>query len=234
MADRPYTLLSVSMSLDGYLDSPNARRLVLSNTADLERVDGVRAGCDAIMVGAATVRNDNPQLLVRSPGRRRERLERGDPPSPIKVTVTSSGHLDPAARFFVTGDVDRLVYCSDVGARRLAERLGGDATVVDLGGCVDMRTISEDLSARGVNRLMVEGGATLHTQFLTAGLADELQLVMAPFFVGDSRGRRFVLDGCFPWTVDRRAELAEVHKIGDVVLARYALSSRFETEGGAR
>jgi len=234
VADRPYTLLSASMSLDGYLDSPDVRRLVLSNDADLDRVDGVRAGCDAIMVGATTLRNDNPRLLVRSPARRRDRIERGDPATPVKVTVTSSGHLDPCAHFFATDDADKYVYCSNAAAARIAARLGAVATVIDLGESLDMRLISEDLSARGVNRLMVEGGATLHTQFLTTGLADELQLVIAPFFVGDSRARRFVLDGCFPWTVDRRAELAEVRQVGDVVLTRYALSSRFEAERAGR
>ena len=67
----------------------------------------------------------------------------------------------------------------------------------------------------------------MHTQFLTADLADELHLVVAPFFVGDSRARRFVGDGRFPWNPDRRATLAEVRQIGDVVLLRYALSARF-------
>jgi 5-amino-6-(5-phosphoribosylamino)uracil reductase len=76
---------------------------------------------------------------------------------------------------------------------------------------------------------MVEGGGTMHTQFLTADLADELHLVVAPFFVGDSRARRFVSDGHFPWHPDRRATLAEVRQIGDVVLLRYALSARFGT-----
>jgi 5-amino-6-(5-phosphoribosylamino)uracil reductase len=93
-----------------------------------------------------------------------------------------------------------------------------------------MRRISEDLCARGVERLMVEGGGTVHTQFLTANLADELHLVVAPFFVGDSRARRFVNDGLFPWNPDRRATLADVRQIGDVVLLRYALSSRFRTD----
>jgi 5-amino-6-(5-phosphoribosylamino)uracil reductase len=74
---------------------------------------------------------------------------------------------------------------------------------------------------------MVEGGGSMHTQFLTTGLADELQLVVAPFFVGDSRAPRFVHDGEFPWGPKRRAALAEVRQIGDVVLLRYALSDRF-------
>jgi 5-amino-6-(5-phosphoribosylamino)uracil reductase len=81
-----------------------------------------------------------------------------------------------------------------------------------------------------VERLMVEGGGTVHTQFLTADLVDELQLVVAPVFVGDSQAPRFVRDGHFPWNPARRATLAEVRQIGDVVLLRYALSSRFEDD----
>ena len=68
--ERPYTVLSCGMSLDGYIDSPSVSRLPLSNEADFDRVDAVRASCDAILVGAATVRNDNPRLLVRAAHRR--------------------------------------------------------------------------------------------------------------------------------------------------------------------
>jgi riboflavin-specific deaminase-like protein len=229
MADRPYTLLSCGMSLDGYLDSVAVKRLPLSNEADFDRVDSVRAECDAIMVGAATVRNDNPRLLVRSATRRSERVARGLPPSPTKVTVTASGSLDAGSHFFAAGDSDKLVYCPSAILDLTRARLGAAATVVPVGPSVDMRSVSEDLSARGVNRLMVEGGGSLHTQFLTAALVDELHLVVAPFFVGDSRARRFVGDGRFPWNPDRRATLAEVRQIGDVVLLRYALSARFGT-----
>jgi 5-amino-6-(5-phosphoribosylamino)uracil reductase len=230
MADRPYTLLSCGMSLDGYLNSAEVARLRLSNDDDFDRVDAVRAGCDAIAVGAATVRNDNPRLLVRSAQRRADRVARGLPPSPVKVTVTRCGDLDPDAEFFRAGETEKLVYCPSAAVARTRARLGAVATVVDAGREADMHAICEDLSGRGVNRLMVEGGGTLHTQFLTADLADELQLVVAPFFVGDSRSRRFVGDGRFPWTADRRAPLAEVRQIGDVVLLRYALSPRFGTE----
>jgi 5-amino-6-(5-phosphoribosylamino)uracil reductase len=227
MADRPYTLLSCGMSIDGYLDSAVVKRLPISNEADFDRVDAVRASCDAILVGAATVRNDNPRLLVRSQARREERLARGLRPSPIKVTVTGRGQLDACADFFVSGDAEKVVYCASTAVDEARERLGTVATVVDGGRPVDMQRISEDLYTRGVRRLMVEGGGTVHTQFLTADLADELHLVVAPFFVGDSRARRFVGDGRFPWNSRRRADLAEVRQIGDVVLLRYALSPRF-------
>jgi 5-amino-6-(5-phosphoribosylamino)uracil reductase len=228
--DRPYTLLSCALSIDGYLGSATSPRLQLSNGADFDRVDSVRASCDAVMVGATTVRTDNPRLLVRSQARRDERTARGLPPTPNKVTVTERVELDPCSDFFSTGETEKLVYCTSRRVPDARERLGPVATVVDGGERVKMRRLSEDLAARGVRRLMVEGGGKVHTQFLTDDLADELQLVVAPFFVGDSRAPRFVRDGRFPWNPDRRATLAEVRQLGDVVLLRYALSPRFRSD----
>jgi 5-amino-6-(5-phosphoribosylamino)uracil reductase len=229
VGERPYVLLSCSVSIDGYLNAASERRLLLSNDADFDRVDSVRAGCDAIMVGAMTVRRDNPRLLVRSAARREARVARGLSPSPIKVTVTAGACLDARAQFFTAGDAEKIVYCGSDAVDDAVARLGRVATVVDGGQPVDLHRLTKDLYTRGVSRLMVEGGGTVLTQFLTADLADELHLVVAPFFVGDSRARRFVSDGRFPWHPGRRATLAEVGQIGDVALLRYALSERFGT-----
>ncbi len=229
MPDRPYTLLSCSVSMDGYIGSA-ASRLLLSNDADFDRVDAIRASCDAILVGATTVRTDNPRLLVRSQARRDERTARGLAPSPMKVTVTRQAELDAGADFFTAGDAEKLVYCARSGVGDARARLGPVATVVDGGHTVEMRRLGNDLAARGVERLMVEGGGNVHTQFLTDDLVDELQLVIAPVFVGDSQAPRFVRDGCFPWNPARRATLADVRQIGDVVLLRYALSPRFQDD----
>jgi 5-amino-6-(5-phosphoribosylamino)uracil reductase len=227
MPDRPYTLLSCSVSIDGYIANASSR-LLLSNDADFDRVDAVRASCDAILVGAATVRIDNPRLLVRSEARRDERAARGLAPSPMKVTVTRRAELDARADFFTAGEAEKLVYCASPRVVDARERLGPVATVVDGGHTVEMRRLSSDLADRGVERLMVEGGGKVHTQFLTADLVDELQLVVAPVFVGDSHAPRFVLDGRFPWNPGCRATLVDVRQIGDVVLLRYALSPRFD------
>ena len=235
MADRPYTLLSCGISIDGYLDSTDAARLRLSNAADFDRVDAERARCDAILVGATTIRNDNPRLLVRSAARRAERVSRGLPASPAKVTLTRRGDLPATADFFTRGDSDKIVYCPGPVADDIRARLGAVATVVDTGPArrVDVAGVLEHLSARGIDRVMVEGGGTVLTQFLTAGLVDELHLVVAPLFVGDSRAPRLVGDGPFPWNAHRRACLAGVRQIGDVVLLRYALSERFRAEHAA-
>jgi 5-amino-6-(5-phosphoribosylamino)uracil reductase len=224
MAERPYTILSCAVSLDGFLDTPTPGRLVLSNDADLQRVDTVRADADAILVGAETVRRDNPRLLVRDHRLRADRRAQGLAEHPVKVTVTRRGCLDPGGRFFTTGGGDKLVYCASARVAGARDRLGHVATVVDGGDPVDLGALSEDLWCRGVRRLMVEGGGQVHTQFLTAGLADELHLVVAPLFVGDPRAPRFVGAGSFPWHPGQRAHLAEVRQLGDVVLLRYAFT----------
>lgn len=223
---RPYVLLSCATSIDGYIDDATDERLLLSNDADLDRVDEVRAGCDAILVGAGTVRRDDPRLLVRCERRRAERVARGLPSSPTRVTMTACGDLDPDARFFTVGDTERIVYSASGAVEKTRHRLGERATVLDAGEPVDLARMLTDLAERGVGRLLVEGGAGVHGQFLAAGLADELHLVVAPFFVGDRRAPRFVGEGSFPWHPGRRAQVVEARQIGDVVLTRYALSDR--------
>ena len=225
---RPYVTLSCAMSIDGYLDSEAPRRMAMSNAEDFDRVDQLRADSDAIMVGASTVRRDDPRLLVRSSDRRMKRIAEGRTASPYKVTVTASGDLPAQSSFFTSGDVEKIVYCPRAEHARIASALGASATVIALRDGLTMRDVVRDLGGLGVGRLMVEGGGRLHTQFLREDIADELQLVIAPFFVGESRAPRFVEAGSFPWTATRRARLAETRRIGDVVLLRYALSERFE------
>src|SRR5581483_11536793 len=93
VSDRPYVLLSCAMSVDGYIDDATAERLRLSNAADLDRVDAVRATCDAILVGAGTIRADDPKLLIKSETRRKQRVARGKPADLTKVTLTNWGGL---------------------------------------------------------------------------------------------------------------------------------------------
>jgi 5-amino-6-(5-phosphoribosylamino)uracil reductase len=225
--ERPYVVLSCAMSLDGYLDDASPTRLVLSGAADLDRVDELRASCDAILVGAGTIRADNPRLLLRSQVRREARVARGAAADPIRVVISGSGALDPAARLFTHGESERLVY---VGSQVLASarsRLDGVAGVVE---AEDLDAVLADLDARGVRRLMVEGGSSVLTQFLAGGLADELQLAIAPILVGDSRAPRFVRDGNIPWRSGRPARLVGLRQVGPDAVLAYALSERYRAD----
>lgn len=223
MPDRPYVLLSAAMSVDGHIDDIGPEPLLLSDAADLDRVDAVRAGVDAILVGATTLRRDDPRLNVRSAERRAARVAEGRAAYPLKVTLTGSGDLDPAARFFTTGDGPKLVYAATSGVDTARKAVGAVADVVDAGDPLDLHRLLADLAGRGVARLMVEGGTAMHTLFLTTGVADELQLVVAPFFVGDAQAPRFVGPGRFPHDTAHRMRLAEARPIGDLVLLRYLL-----------
>jgi 5-amino-6-(5-phosphoribosylamino)uracil reductase len=215
---RPYVLLSAAVSLDGFLDDTGPERLVLSGPEDFDRVDEVRAGSDAILVGAGTLRTDNPRLLVYSAERRAARLAAGLPEYPLKVTVSASGDLDPAAHFWHTGGA-KTVYTTDKGARRLSGLLPADVEVVALGPDVEWRAVLDHLGdVRGVRRLMVEGGGTVHTRLLQEGLADELQLVVAPLLVGERDAPRMFGPGAYP---PGRMRLEETRAVGDVVLMRY-------------
>ncbi len=224
MTERPYVLLSCAMSVDGCLDAPGPQRLVLSGRADLDRVDSERASADAIMVGAGTIRRDNPRLLIRAPERRAARAARGLPEHPARVTVTATGDLDPAAHFFAGPDPGRvLVYCPTVVAATTSQRLNAAAAVIGVGPPVRLTAVLADLAGRGVRRLMVEGGARLGSQFLAEGLVDELQLVVAPFFVGAPAAPRFAGPASYPHGPHWPMDLAEVRRLDGVVLLRYLL-----------
>jgi 5-amino-6-(5-phosphoribosylamino)uracil reductase len=218
---RPYVLLSVAMSVDGYIDDRNDARLMLSNEEDFDRVDDVRASVDAVLVGANTIRRDNPRLLIRSVARQRERIRRGVTAQPMKVTLTSRGDLDITARFFSTGEGERLVYTRDTAVTALRDTLDDAGTVIGAGDPLSLDVMLNDLAARQVGRLMVEGGGTVHTQFLSAGLVDEIHLVIAPFLVGDTGATRFVNPDRFPQNPEHPMTLAETRQLGNVVLLRY-------------
>jgi riboflavin-specific deaminase-like protein len=219
---RPYVLLSCATSADGYLDDASPRRLILSGPADLDRVDEVRAGCDAILVGAQTVRKDNPRLLIRDPRRSARRAARGLPGHPARVTLTATGDLDPRARFFAPGAL-RLVYCATPAIGRARERLGDSAVLIDAGDPLSLDLVLIDLAERGVLRVLVEGGARVLGEFLACDLADELNLAVAPFFVADPDPKtapRLNLPRSGP---DGPMTLAEVSRVGEVGLLRYLL-----------
>jgi 5-amino-6-(5-phosphoribosylamino)uracil reductase len=220
---RPYVLLSCATSADGYLDDASPERLILSGPADLDRVDEVRAGCDAILVGAQTVRKDNPRLLIRDPRRSARRAARGLPPHPARVTLTGTGDLDPGARFFASGAL-RLVYCATAARPAAQARLGDSAVLIDAGDPVSLGFMLKDLAERGVARLLVEGGGRILGDFLAAGLTDQLDLAIAPFFVADSAAPRLNLPR--PASHSSPASpmtLAESYRVGDVALLRYLL-----------
>ncbi|MCL2585921.1 MAG: dihydrofolate reductase family protein [Streptosporangiales bacterium] len=203
MPTRPYIVLSCAVSADGCLDDASPRRLILSGPGDLDEVDALRAGCDAILVGAGTVRADNPRLRVRSADRVAAREAAGRPPHPLRAVLTSRGDLDPAARIFA--DSPRpLVYRG-----------------------LSLAEVLEDLSTeRGIGSVLVEGGSRILRDALAGDLADELRLAVAPFFVGDPDAPRFGLPARYPQGPERPMRLESVRSVEGVAVLAYRLSDR--------
>ncbi|MGI5349459.1 RibD family protein [Streptomyces sp. CA-250714] len=217
---RPYVTLSVATSIDGYIDDTSPSRLLLSNADDFGRVDQVRADSDAILIGAGTMRADNPRLLVNSEERRAAREAAGKPAYPLKVTVTKTGDLERELKFWHHGG-EKVAYTTDAAQDKLRERLKGLADVVSTGEDLDFGALLDDLGERGIQRLMVEGGGHVHTAFLSQDLVDEIHLAVAPLVVGQADAPRFLHPADYPWASTRRMRLAEARPIGDVVFMRY-------------
>ena len=222
------------MSVDGRIDDTGPARLMLSGPEDLERVDELRASADAILVGANTVRRDNPRLLIRSPRLRAARVAAGRPEHPLRVTVTAAGDLDPAARIFgppePAGALTRpgagaapLVYCASPAVPAAVARLGDRAEIIDAGDPPSVSFMLADLAERAAARLLVEGGSVLLRDFLAQNLADELHLAVAPFFVGEAAAPPFALPGPYPADRQHPMTLASVQRLGGVVALRYLL-----------
>jgi 5-amino-6-(5-phosphoribosylamino)uracil reductase len=196
--------VSVAVSLDGYIDDRSPARLVLSSPEDLADMRAAREACDALLVGAETLRRDDPSL--RSP-------------NAARITVTESGDLDPTLRFF-DGSARTIVLTGSQGEQRLRERIGDRAEIV-LIDRFDPAAIIAALADCGVRSLFVEGGTRILTAFLAAGTFDALRVAIAPFFVGDAQAPRFVSAASFLNDAKHRLVLRSVRALGDMAVLEY-------------
>lgn len=176
--------LSAAVTADGYMDDQSPERLVISTPGDWTEVYRLRAVHDAILVGAETLRRDNPSLLIRDESVRHDRVAWGLRPDIAKVTLTMSGDLSPALRFFTIGDADRYVFSlNDI------PDLKDIATVISTSAPISAGFLVTQLEKRGINSLFVEGGVRTLGMFLAEGMADTLRLAVNPALIlGAERG----------------------------------------------
>ncbi|MDE7069013.1 MAG: dihydrofolate reductase family protein [Alistipes sp.] len=179
-------IVSVALSADGCLDDCTSRRLMLSTPEDWAEVHRLRAGCDAILVGAETVRRDNPSLLTSDEALCRLRLGQGLGANPLKVTLSRSCRLPADSRFF-GGDAEKIVFTQG----EASEALRSVATVIRSDEEISAALIVTELEKRGVKRLLVEGGAQVLRMFFAENMVDEFRLAVNPAVrVDDPRAPR--------------------------------------------
>jgi 2,5-diamino-6-(ribosylamino)-4(3H)-pyrimidinone 5'-phosphate reductase len=186
--NRPYTFINVAMTADGKIDTSERRGAAISSRQDKERVDELRAGADAILVGGHTLRDEQPKLTVRSEARREGRIKLGLPLNPIKVGVASVADIPMDCDFMKAGDARVVIFTTTRTSNEQVGRLRahGAEVFVEDAPRVDLSNMMLTLGSLGVRRLMVEGGGTMNFELMRLGLVDELMIYIAPMVFGGS------------------------------------------------
>lgn len=192
--NRPFVFINVAMTADGKIDTFRRTGAAVSSPRDKERVDRLRAEADAVMVGGRTLLDEDPRLTVKSESLRRERIERGLAPNPIKVGIVGEANLRPESQFLSAGPAKIVIFTTRRTSKHhasLLESFGVDVYVDD-SEKVNLPRALETLKQMGVNRLMVEGGATLNFELLRLGLVDEVTAYVAPMIFGGANAPTMV------------------------------------------
>jgi riboflavin-specific deaminase-like protein len=167
------TVGQIGQSLDGRIATLSGHSQYVNGAEGLAHLHRLRAIVDAVVVGAGTVRADDPRLTVREV----------EGPSPARVVIDPRGSLPASARAFADDGLRRLVITRQDTTLRCAEGIEAIA-LPDTDGVIAPIAILEALARRNLRRVLIEGGAKTLSHFLSAGCLDRLHIVVAPVIVG--------------------------------------------------
>jgi GTP cyclohydrolase II len=177
MPDRPYVLLKYAQTLDGRIATRGGDSKWISGEPERRVSHALRAACDAVLVGAGTVRQDDPQLTVRLvPGA-----------TPLRVVLSSRLGVPQTAKVFSEEAPTMVFTTANADSQRRAELLSAGVAVYDVAaapGGVDLAATLAELHQAGVRSLMVEGGAGVITSLLASRLVDRLVVSVSPVIIG--------------------------------------------------
>jgi len=180
----PYVTLKIAQTLDGKIADNTGNSKWITSDASRRRVHELRAQHDAVLVGANTVRLDNPELTAHGQGR-----------DPLRLVVTGNNGIGANARIAAGALAEQTILCipksTDAApgeTKNLWEICGAD-------GHVDLRELLRQAAANGVASVLVEGGRSIFSQFIEARLVDKFLIVVAPKLLGDGLNSiRFVAE----------------------------------------
>jgi 2,5-diamino-6-(ribosylamino)-4(3H)-pyrimidinone 5'-phosphate reductase len=209
------------MSADGKISTVARKQVRISGEDDLRRVDALKANVDAVMIGVGTVLADDPKLTIKSVVLKRKRVDEGRSESPLRVVVDSSARTPATAA--VLGP-NALIATSQQAPRHRVEVLKTKAEIVAVGESkVDLTALLGRLKDRGVESLLVEGGATLNFALLSLGLVDEIYTYVGNIIIGGSAAPTLV-DGAGLTNDFVKLNLREIRQIGDGVLIKWRVA----------
>ena len=208
-----FVLGRIAQSLDGRIATASGASQWISGQQDIVHTHRLRALSDAVVIGAGTVRADDPQLTTREV----------EGPSPVRVVLDTNRRLDAHYRIFCEGPQTLLLCAHDAPG----EDRAGMAPVLRLprsGEGLNIAEVLAALAARGLRRIFVEGGGITVSRFLAAGALDRLHVTIAPLLIGS---------GIPAFTLPQTNTLTDVlrfswsvHRLGDDVLVDIPLSRR--------
>ncbi len=183
--ERPFVFINAAMSADGKISTVERVQTRISGRGDRDRVDALKAGSDAIMVGIGTVLADNPSLTVKSKERREDRKQAERDENPIRIVVDSRARTPIDAEILNKGSGKRIIAISKRAIIADEDRLSEKAEIMVCGREeVDLKKLLHLLWQRDVKRLMVEGGATLNWSLVSQGLVDEIYIYIGNRIIG--------------------------------------------------
>jgi diaminohydroxyphosphoribosylaminopyrimidine deaminase/5-amino-6-(5-phosphoribosylamino)uracil reductase len=215
---RPFVVLKAATTLDGKIAAARGDSRWVSGQAARDRVHVWRDELDAVLVGAGTVRTDDPLLTTRVAS---VVVEGREPRNALRIVVAGMAAIPMNSQILDAAPGPVLIAVSESKSAAYRHLTAKGAEILPVPGAedrVDISSLLRLLGQRGVTSVMVEGGAGIYAAFLKAGLVDELRLFLAPRLVG---GEGLSLLG--PLGIDTmdgawRVEVQRIEHVGEDVL----------------
>ncbi|MBQ3427891.1 MAG: bifunctional diaminohydroxyphosphoribosylaminopyrimidine deaminase/5-amino-6-(5-phosphoribosylamino)uracil reductase RibD [Clostridia bacterium] len=178
---RPYVILKTAMTIDGRTATRTGDSKWITNELSRSDVHKTRKRVSAIMTGINTVLSDDPMLNCRTE----------NPSDPVRVICDSHLRIPMESRIIKTAcDIPTVIATVSEDRERISRiKAAGAEVIVTGGGRVDLHALMIELAERGLDSVLVEGGATLHGAMLDVGLCDLLQVYIAPKVIGSADAR---------------------------------------------
>jgi len=224
--NRPHIALNFAMSIDGKISTKQRNRLRFSSKEDWKLMDEIRANADAVLIGANTIRSEDPPFRIRSKKWIGKRLLEGKTAQPISIILSNSLDLPINGRYFKERKLDRIIFTTQTASKEKLKSVSPFAEIIQTeGNKVDLNDLCRILFQRNIHKLVVEGGGEVNMAFFNAGLVDEIYMTLCPVIIG-GREAPTPVDGV-GFTADNiiHFELMETRKIGHEIFQRYCVKN---------
>jgi diaminohydroxyphosphoribosylaminopyrimidine deaminase / 5-amino-6-(5-phosphoribosylamino)uracil reductase len=181
---KPFVAIKMAMSADGKTATRTGDSRWISCPQSRAFVHSMRSAYDAVMVGAGTIRNDDPSLTSHGKGR-----------DPYRIIIDGSLSIPLDAKVLTRKDGKTIIVTSEKAPKEKLEKLKSRCTVLQCGkDDVDIAMLLRALGAMGIKKILIEGGSELNASAIQAGIVDKLYLFIAPKIIG-GRNAKPVIGG---------------------------------------